>query len=142
EYKGRASAPVTLPVAATSPGIFTAAASGSGQGAILLEDYSLNTAQNAVPRGRPAMVFTTLGGENGVDGMLAGGIAQHPLPVTATIGGKDAQVIYAGPSPGLIWGLTQVNVIVPDSAPTGLAVPIVITVGGRSTQSGVTMAIK
>jgi uncharacterized protein (TIGR03437 family) len=142
EYKGRASAPVTLPVAATSPGIFTAAASGSGQGAILLEDYSLNTAQNAVPRGRPAMVFTTLGGENGVDGMLAGGIAQHPLPVTATVGGKDAQVIYAGPSPGLIWGLTQVNVIVPDSAPTGPAVPIVITVGGRSTQSGVTMAIK
>jgi uncharacterized protein (TIGR03437 family) len=142
EYKGRPSAPVTLQVAQTSPGIFTASATGSGQGAILLEDYSVNTAQNPVSRGRAAMVFTTLGGENGVDGLLAAGVAQHPLPVTATIGGKDAQVIYAGPSPGLIWGLTQVNVIVPDAAPTGSAIPIVIAVGGRSTQSGVTIAIK
>jgi uncharacterized protein (TIGR03437 family) len=142
EYKGRPSAPVTLQVAESSPGIFTSAANGSGQGAILLEDYSVNGPQNAVPRGRAAMVFMTVGGENGTDGLLAGGIAQHPLPVTATIGGKDAQVIYAGPSPGLIWGLTQVNVIVPDSAPTGSAVPITITVGNRSTQSSVTMAIK
>jgi len=129
-------------VAGTSPGIFTAAATGSGQGAILLEDYSVNTAQNAVPRGRAAMIFATLGGENGVDGLLSPGIAQHPLTVTATIGGKDAQVIYAGPSPGLIWGLTQVNVIVPESAATGPNVPVTITVGGRSTQGGVTMAVK
>lgn len=142
EYKGRPSAPVTLDVVQASPGIFTAAANGSGQGAILLEDYSVNSAQNAVPRGRAAMVFMTVGGETGTDGLLAPGIAQHPLPVTATIGGQDAQVIYAGPSPGLIWGLTQVNVIVPDSAPTGAAVPITITIGGRSTQSGVTIAVK
>jgi uncharacterized protein (TIGR03437 family) len=142
EYKGRPSAAVTLQVAESSPGIFTSAATGSGQGAILLEDYSVNSAQNAVRRGRPAMIFTTVGGENGSDGLLAAGIAQHPLPVTATIGGKDAQVIYAGPSPGLIWGLTQVNVIVPDSAPTGATVPITITVGNRSTQSSVTIAIK
>jgi uncharacterized protein (TIGR03437 family) len=142
EYKGRVGAPVTLQVADAAPGVFTAAATGSGQGAILLEDYSVNGPANAVPRGRAAMVFMTVGGENGTDGMLAAGIAQHPMPVTATIGGKPAQVIYAGPSPGLIWGLTQVNVIVPADAPTGTAVPIEIAFGGRSTQSGVTIAVK
>jgi len=87
-------------------------------------------------------VFMTVGGENGTDGALAAGIAQHPLPVTATIGGRPASVIYAGPSPGLIWGLTQVNVIIPADAPTGPAVPIVITFGNRPTQAGVTIAVK
>ncbi|MBS1854551.1 MAG: SBBP repeat-containing protein [Acidobacteria bacterium] len=142
EYKGRPSAPVALQVVAAVPGVFTVPPGGTGQGAILLEDYSVNSPGNPVARGRAAMVFTTVGGESGQDGVLAAGISQHPLAVTATIGGKDATVIYAGPSPGLIWGLTQVNVIVPDSAPSGSAVPIVITVGGSSTQSGVTIAVK
>jgi uncharacterized protein (TIGR03437 family) len=142
EYKGRRSAVVNLPVVDSAPGIFTTANSGSGQGAILLENYSVNGPGNPVARGRAAMVFMTVGGENGVDGVLAGGISQHPLPVSATIGGRDAPVLYAGPSPGLIWGLTQVNLLVPDNAPTGGAVPVVITFGTRQTQTGVTMAVK
>ena len=64
------------------------------------------------------------------------------MTVTATVGGVDAPVIYAGPSPGLIWGLTQVNVIVPDKAPVGPAIPIMINFGNRSTQAGVTIAVK
>lgn len=142
EYKGRPSAPVTLQVVDSAPGIFTASSNGSGQGAILLENYSVNGPGNAVPRGRAAMVYMTVGGESGVDGLLATGISQHPMTVTATVGGVDAPVIYAGPSPGLIWGLTQVNVIGPDKAPVGPAVPIVITFGNRSTQAGVTIAVK
>ncbi len=142
EYKDRRSAPVTLTVVDSAPGIFTAANSGSGQGAILLEDYSVNGPGNPVARGRAAMVFMTVGGESGQDGVLATGIAQHPLPVSATIGGQNAPVIYAGPSPGLIWGLTQVNVVVPDTAPVGTAVPLVITFGTRQTQAGVTLAVK
>lgn len=142
DYKGRKSAPVTVQVVDSAPGIFTAANSGSGQGAILLEDYTVNSPANPVARGRAAMVFMTVGGENGADGVLATGIAQHPMPVRATVGGEDARVIYAGPSPGLIWGLTQVNVIIPANAPTGAAVPLVITFGSRSTQPGVTLSVK
>ena len=142
DYKGRRSAPVTLSVVDSAPGIFTAANSGSGQGAILLENFTVNGPGNPVARGRAAMVFMTVGGENGTDGLMAGGIAQHPMPVRATVGGVDAPVLYAGPSPGLIWGLTQVNVLVPESAPTGAAVPVVITFGTRSTQAGVTMAVR
>ena len=142
EYKGRVGAPVTLQLADATPGIFTAGSTGSGAGAILLENYSVNSAANAVPPGRVAMVFLTACGENGIDGMLAAWIAQHSMPVTAAIGGKPATVICAGPSPGPIWGLTQVNVIVADDAPTGATVPLTITFVNRSTQAGVTTAIK
>jgi uncharacterized protein (TIGR03437 family) len=129
-------------VADAAPGIFTLAQSGSGQGAILNQDYSVNGPNNRIARGQVLMVFLTVGGENGKDGELAQGIQQHPMNPTARVGGMDAQVIYAGPSPGLIWGLTQVNVIVPADAPSGAAVPIVITFGNRSTQAGVTIAVK
>jgi uncharacterized protein (TIGR03437 family) len=142
EYKGRRSAPVTLTVADAAPGIFTLAQSGSGQGAILNQDYSVNGPNTRIARGQVLMVFLTVGGENGKDGELAQGIQQHPMNVTARVGGVDAQAIYAGPSPGLIWGLTQVNVIVPADAPSGAAVPIMITFGNRSTQAGVTIAVK
>ena len=69
------------------------------------------------------------------------GAAQHPLPVTATVGGQSAQVLYAGPSPGLIWGVTQVNPIVPASVTPGNAVPLAITVGGVQSQPSVTLAV-
>jgi len=62
--------------------------------------------------------------------------------VTARVGGMDAQVIYAGPSPGLIWGLTQVNVVVPTSVAAGAAVAITVTFGNRTTQADVTIAVK
>jgi uncharacterized protein (TIGR03437 family) len=36
----------------------------------------------------------------------------------------------------------QVNVLIPAGAPSGNAVPILFTVGGVTTQSGVTLAIQ
>ena len=57
-------------------------------------------------------------------------------PVLATIGGVTATVGYAGPAPGEVNGVMQVNI----TAPTGMtgAQPLVITVGGVGrSQSGV-----
>ena len=143
EYKGRRSAPVTLTVADAAPGIFTIAQNGSGQGAILnWPDYTVNGPNSRIAPGGLLMVFLTVGGENGKDGEPAQGIQQHPMIVTARVGGVDAQVTYAGPSPGLIWGLTQVNVIVPTSVAAGAAVPITVTFGNRTTQADVTIAVK
>jgi uncharacterized protein (TIGR03437 family) len=142
EYKGRRSAPVTLTVTDAAPGIFTLAQSGSGQGAILNQDYSVNGPNSRIAPGQVLMVYLTVGGENGKDGELAQGIQQHPMNVTARVGGMDAQVIYAGPSPGLIWGLTQVNVVVPTSVAAGAAVAITVTFGNRTTQADVTIAVK
>ena len=62
--------------------------------------------------------------------------------VTVSIGGVPATVTYAGAAPGFLQGLLQVNVQVPDDAPAGSADPLVMTVGGLESSSGVTMAVQ
>jgi uncharacterized protein (TIGR03437 family) len=141
EYQGVQSSQVSVQVAAVAPGIFTVLFNGTGQGAVLNTDYRANAAGNPAARGSVVMVYMTVGGEHGQDGMIATGAVQHPLLVTATIGGQSAQVQYAGPSPGSIWGLTQVNLMVPASVTPGNAVPLAITVGGVQSQPNVTLAV-
>ena len=77
----------------------------------------------------------------GVDGKPAAAPLPQPVAaVTVTLGGVAAEVRYAGGAPGLIAGVMQVNVVVPD----GLAgsVPLVLTVGGVASQGGVTVAVR
>ncbi|HEV1285700.1 MAG TPA: protease pro-enzyme activation domain-containing protein [Bryobacteraceae bacterium] len=52
------------------------------------------------------------------------------LPVSVTVGGAPAFVEFAGITPGLL-GVTQVNILVPASTPTGNQ-PVVVTVGGAA----------
>jgi uncharacterized protein (TIGR03437 family) len=149
EYLGALSAPVSLPVAAAAPGLFTAAASGTGPGAILNNiDYSLNTSANPVPRGDYVDIYLTGAGATtpaSVDGLLV--TPPYPLlpanSVTVTLGGVPCtNIAYAGASPYLISGLTQVTVQVPQGVTPGPTVPVAVTIGGLSAQSGVTLAVK
>jgi uncharacterized protein (TIGR03437 family) len=64
------------------------------------------------------------------------------LPVTATIGGQNATVLYQGAAPGLVAGVSQINVQVPSGVTPGPAVPVTITVGGAPSLNTVTMAVK
>jgi uncharacterized protein (TIGR03437 family) len=50
-------------------------------------------------------------------------------------------VLYAGSSPGTISAVIQINVQLPAGV-TGDHVPIYFLVGGLSSQSGVTVAVK
>ena len=52
---------------------------------------------------------------------------------TATLGGVPAQVPFAGLAPGFI-GLGQVNIIIPDNAPKGDAVPLVLEINGQKSK--------
>ena len=63
------------------------------------------------------------------------------LPVSVSIAGHDAQVLYAGAAPGLVAGLMQINVVVPDGV-TGDALPIVVMVGRKASAAGVTIAVR
>ena len=65
-----------------------------------------------------------------------------PLPVTVQIAGQNAPVSYAGAAPGEPSGVLQVNAMIPAGVPRGTSVPVVITVGTASSQSGVTVAIQ
>lgn len=149
EYNGVKSNAVQLQVAAASPAIFTLDASGTGQGAILNQNGSVNSRTNPALRSRNEVIqiFATGEGETeppGADGRLmpADALARPTLPVAVRIGNVDATVTYAGSAPGLAAGVLQVNARIPGNAPLGDAVPITLSVGGVESQSGVTLAIR
>ena len=148
-YQGNASAPFAIPIAAARPGIFTHSGSGTGQGAILNQDQSVNSA--SIPAGRGSWVAIYATGEGittppGVDGRVSA-YNGTPLPkaqaaCSATIGGQPANVNYCGEAPYFTAGVLQVNVQVPDSISPGTSVPVTITVGGVISQGNVTIAVQ
>jgi uncharacterized protein (TIGR03437 family) len=149
EYLGAVTARVKLPVTAVSPAMFTAAASGTGQGAILnLTGSPINSASNPAARGDWVAIFGTGMGVTtpaGTDGILAAApLGQLPSNVnlTVTMGGIPCQTNYAGAAPGLIAGAMQINAQVPAGVTPGASVPVVVTIGGVSSQAGVTLAVK
>ena len=69
----------------------------------------------------------------------------NPLSITTTtpkvtIGGVPAPVTFSGLAPGFV-GLYQVNAQVPENAATGDAVPLILTIGG-ATSNTVTVAVR
>ncbi len=143
EYNGVMSNTVTLTVAPSAPAIFAVNESGAGPGLVLNSDYSLNTAANPAPGGSSIIVYATGGGTiqgGATDGALAPGAGNQTLPVSAAIGNVPANVAYAGTAPGEVNGVMQVNLTVPTGL-TGVQ-PLVITVGGVPSQSGITVAVK
>ncbi len=146
EYQGNRSAAVTLPVVAALPALFSANASGRGQGAILNQDSSYNTAANPAAKGSIVILFGTGEGQTnpaGADGQLASAVFPKPaLPVSVTFGGLPAEeVLYAGAAPGQVAGLFQINVRIPAEVASG-DVPVVVTVGTAPSQSGLTVAVQ
>jgi uncharacterized protein (TIGR03437 family) len=138
------SAPLPSTLTAIAPGIFTTDGSGAGQAVAVNPDGSPNKASTPAAAGSIISLLVTGEGQTspaGVDGKLAGSPAPTPLaPVIVSIGGIPASLKYAGGAPGAIAGLMQVNAVIPD----GLSgnVPVVISVGGVSSQPGVTIAVK
>jgi uncharacterized protein (TIGR03437 family) len=146
EYLGIASLTEQVRVIDSSPGIFVANA--SGQGAILNQDGSPNSAQNPAAAGSVVSIYATGEGETdplGMDGVINANALPLPkptLPVTVQINGETAEVTYYGGAPGEVAGMLQVNARIPADVPTGAAVPVTITVGAATSQAGVTLAVK
>jgi len=145
EYQGVRSQAFSVPVAATAPGLFTANAMGTGQGAILNQDYKVNGPDNPAPRGQYVLIYGTgegLTDPPGVDGRLASMVVPKPLAtVSVQIGGQNAKVDYSGAAPGFMPGLFQINVLVPDNIQIG-NVPVTVQIGNSTAQTGVTVAVK
>jgi len=125
-------------VSAARPGVFTQTGAGTGPGSILDQEFRLVNADNPAAAGDAIAVFAT--GLGPTDPPVATGDAapaQEPLaratqPVRVTVGGEDAEVLFAGLSPGFA-GLFQVNLIVPAGVPAGDAELIVYS-GGQPSQ--------
>jgi uncharacterized protein (TIGR03437 family) len=144
--QGKTIASVTLVTAATAPSIFTLDSSGVGPGAILNQDSSVNSQSNPASKGSVISIYASGAGQTyppGVDGQISGAVLPTPtLPVSVQIGGQNAIVLYAGAAPELVAGVLQVNVLVPSDVSSGPAVPVVLTVGGTTSQPGVIVAIR
>jgi uncharacterized protein (TIGR03437 family) len=84
-------------------------------------------------RGDTAVFYAT--GLGIPPGLTASSVSPRAVPLAVqpslTIGGKAAQILYAGAAPGLSVGVTQINVVVPSDAPEGQAVEVALTIGGQ-----------
>ena len=151
KYLGQGSNGINMTVATTVPGLFTTNTSGTGPGAILNSDLSLNTAANPAARGDIVVIYMTGEGETspgGVTGKVTT-VASPPAPLTpgpllqpsVTIGGQPANWTFAGEAPGFVSGVMQLNVVVPTNIAAGDQ-PIVVTLGSVPSQQGVTVSVK
>jgi uncharacterized protein (TIGR03437 family) len=111
----------TIAIAAVAPGLFML---DQGRAAAVNPDGSINGATLPAPAGTEIATFLT---GLGAVTMGADGLLHTTAPVSATVGGQSAQVVFAGLSPGSP-GLYQVNLIVPQLAHGDY--PLQITVGG------------
>jgi uncharacterized protein (TIGR03437 family) len=148
QYQDASSNSLSLAVQNASPGIFTLDASGTGAGAILNQDSTVNANANRAARGSIVQIYLTGGGATdpvSVDASITP--TTLPLPqlketVSVLIAGAVAQVQYAGAAPGGIAGFTQINVVVPTVVIPGPTLPVVVGIGSWVSQPGVTLAVK
>ncbi|MBI4465461.1 MAG: SBBP repeat-containing protein [Acidobacteria bacterium] len=150
---GVTSSPVTVSLASFAPGIFSTNSTGSGQGAILIANspfvaapVGMFSGSRPVKRGEEyiSIYCTGLGAVTNQPptGVQAPG-APPSLTVTTpqvSIGGVPVPVAFSGLAPGY-FGLYQVNVQVPATAPTGSAIAVVLSIGGV-TSNMVTIAVQ
>jgi uncharacterized protein (TIGR03437 family) len=145
-YQGLLSAPFPVTVVPAVSGIFSADASGTGPAIALNQDGSVNSPNHPAVPGSVVTLWATGAGQLSPpvsDGAVDSGSLSWPvLPVVAQIGGQVADVLFAGAAPGIVEGVIQVNLRVPLASQTGAAVPVLLKVGGSSSQSGITLAIQ
>lgn len=131
---GTTSNAVTVPVATSSPGVFSAQQTGYGPGIVTHADFSLVTEQNPAAPGETVIVFMTGGGP--LSPTFADGAAGPTNPLSlitdeafeVRFAGEVGAISFAGAAPGFV-GLYQVNVKVPEVIFTGPAVPMTIVTG-------------
>jgi uncharacterized protein (TIGR03437 family) len=146
EYNAKKSNSVSLGVRQCVPGIFTLDSSGKHQAAALNQDYSVNGPGRPAEKGSIVILYATGGGQtspSGVDGKVLG--ADLPAliaPVSVRMGGVEADVLYAGPAPGMVSGVIQINAKVPEGLASSGAVGVEIVVGNDRSPPGVTLSIE
>jgi uncharacterized protein (TIGR03437 family) len=144
-HNGNVSPTVTVPVAATAPGVFTSNASGSGQAAAVNADGTINGPNNPVPLGGFVSIYLTGEGMTSplsADGQISSNTPPGPVAgVSVMIGGQPASTSYIGEAPDEIAGLLQINVQIPTNINPSTAVPVLVSIGGVASQNNVTLVV-
>jgi uncharacterized protein (TIGR03437 family) len=124
---GAPSPPAQVSIAPTAPGVLF---STGGQAIAQNQDYSMNGPGNPAQAGSYLTLYLVGGGMPSPPVATGAPAPMSPLstfaPVSATIGGSPANVVFAGLTPGSV-GLMQVNLQVPN-LPAG-TYPVQVTMG-------------
>jgi uncharacterized protein (TIGR03437 family) len=150
-FGGQTSNTDQLSLATAAPGLFAQNASGSGAGAILNQDNSLNGPGHSAAKGSIVQVYLTGEGQTTPQG-VTGKITTATLPppqvtpapvqvIGVSIGGQPAVCTYAGEAPGMVAGVMQLNVRIPANAPSG-PLSILVSIGGNMSQNGITVTVQ
>lgn len=138
---------VSVTIVASAPGLFSQTASGSGAGAIqnALADGSvpLNTSTVGVPADGVVVIYGAGFGAvspTPADGAAATGLSPTTATAAVLIGGRNAEVLYVGLTPGLV-GLYQINARVPAGTPEGCFLPVTVAFGA-AVSNAVTLSVK
>jgi uncharacterized protein (TIGR03437 family) len=140
--------PWTVPVGGAVPAVFSLNGSGIGPGAVLNQDYSVNSTAMPASRGDVIMIYMTGVGlltPPMVDGSLAPITTNEPQPVlnvSVTIAGFNAPVWWVGAAPGNVSGLIQVNAQIPDAVGFGDSLPLQVQIGDYASQPEIWIAVK
>jgi uncharacterized protein (TIGR03437 family) len=144
EYRGAMSQALEVDVAPAAPGVFRA--DQTGQGAIINQDRTYNSAGNPAPQGSTVSIYVTGEGMTipaSVDGMIHPSVLPLPepmLPVRVLVGGIEAEWSYAGSAPASVAGLMQINVKIPDGVDAG-PVPVLVMIGDYPSQEGIFVSV-
>ena len=146
-------------VGLVGPGLYSQGATGSGQGAIVNQDGTLNGPSNPAPRGTVVSLYGT--GQGPVSPPVPDGqpAPSGSLAYTVTVPTTNVQscsspqaicvafgnsvlgtVQFSGLAPGWV-GLWQINVLIPSNAPSGKAVSVQVGIGANPSNT-VTLAIQ
>jgi uncharacterized protein (TIGR03437 family) len=135
QNNGKSSNTVTVPVAATAPGVYSRDQSGVGGGAILHADYSLVRNTSPATAGETVLIYLTgMGATNpavqdgtaGTSGTLYNSVSDAAVYV----GGAPCAVVFNGLAPGFP-GLYQINATLPTNLPKAAngILPLAISTG-------------
>ncbi len=122
---------VRVPVAATSPSIFSKPQTGFGPGTITHADFRPITEQDPAAPGETVLIFLT--GLGALDPPVADGAPGPTSPLSRIVdpnlqvlfGSEVGDVKFAGAAPTFA-GLYQVNVEIPSPVVAGAAIPVAI----------------
>jgi uncharacterized protein (TIGR03437 family) len=143
-YQGATLASMQVSLADANPALFTLS-NGTGNAVVVNQDGSINSDKNPAPRGSIVVLYATGEGQTSPAG-VTGQAAQAPfplpvLPVSLTMAGIPANVLFAGEAPGFV-GVMQINAQVPSGFVPSGALPVVLAVGPYQSPAGVTIAVE
>lgn len=144
-YQGVRSDATTVPLYDTAPILFTADGSGRGRGAIVNQNGAINAPGSGAARGTVVQIYGAGGGlfeRDVLSGSVVDATGRFRATASVFIAGTQADVFYAGPAPGQVAGVFQINAYVPQEIVPGSALPITVRIGAGFSQQGVTMAVE